>query len=491
MYGESQREAVAPGRRPAGLSHPRAILLRATWNGRNRATDTDHSGWLRRLAGACWRYPRNVMLSLGGTLVVSAVGVTIPLIQRAVVDNLTSASRPAIWPLAVALLGAAAANFAGLYVRRFRAGQVSLDVQHDLRTTLLRSLSRLDGTRQDELHTGQIVSRSISDITMVQGLLSMVPMLMGNAVLFVGSLIAMAVLSPLLTLIALAVGPALWFISLASRRTLFPASWDSQQRSADVAGVVEAAVTGVRVVKGFGQENQEIDRLEQASSRLYAARVRAVRLMARYNPALQAVPTLGQVGVLAFGGWLALRGSITLGTFLAFSSYLMAMVWPVRSLAGLVTIGQEARASVIRIFEVIDARPVVTDRPGAVALPPGAPGVEFDDVRFGYVPSHQVLRGLSLSAAPGETLALVGTAGSGKSTVSLLLPRFYDVGGGAVKVGGFDVRDLTQDSLRAAIGPVMEDSFLFSDSVRANIAFGRPDATHDQVVAAARAAEAD
>ncbi|HEY5986739.1 MAG TPA: ABC transporter ATP-binding protein, partial [Streptosporangiaceae bacterium] len=255
-----------------------------------------------------------MLLSLAGTLVVSAVGVTIPLIQRAIVDNLTSASRPAIWPLAVALLGVAAANFTGLYVRRYRAGQLSLDVQHDLRTTLLRSLSRLDGTRQDELHTGQIVSRSISDITMVQGLLSMVPMLMGNAVLFVGSLIAMAFLSPVLTLIALAVAPALWFISLASRRTLFPASWDSQQRSADVAGVVEAAVTGVRVVKGFGQETQETDRLEQASSRLYASRVRAVRLMARYNPALQAVPTLGQVGVLAFGGWLALRGSITLGT---------------------------------------------------------------------------------------------------------------------------------------------------------------------------------
>ncbi len=450
-----------------------------------------HSAWLRRLAGACWRYPRNVVLAVGGTLVVSAVGVSIPLIQRSIVDNLTSASHPAIWPLAVALLGAAAANFGGLYLRRYRAGQLSLDVQHDLRTEMLRSLSRLDGTRQDELHTGQIVSRSISDITMLQALLSMVPMLLGNAVLFAGSIIAMAVLSPVLTLIALAVGPALWFISLASRRTLFPASWDAQQRAAGVAGVVEAAVTGVRVVKGFGQETQEIERLEQASTGLYAARVRAVRLMARYNPALQAVPALGQVGVLALGGWLALRGSITLGTFLAFSSYLMAMVGPVRSLAGLVTIGQEARASVIRVFEVIDARPVVTDRPGARPLPPDTPGVEFDDVRFGYIPSHQVLRGLSLNAAPGETLALVGTAGSGKSTVSLLLPRFYDVGGGAVKVGGFDVRDLTQDSLRAAIGLVMEDSFLFSDTISANIAFGRPDATHDQVVAAARAAEAD
>jgi len=448
-------------------------------------------GWVARLAGYCWRYPRNVILAVGGTLVVSAVGIAIPLIQRAIVDTLTSSEQAAIWPLALALIVAALVNFGALYLRRYRAGQLSLDVQHDLRTEILASLSRLDGTRQDELHTGQIVSRSISDITMVQGLLSMVPMLLGSAVLFAGSLIAMAVLSPLLTLVALAVAPSLWFISLRSRRTLFPASWDAQQRAASVAEVVEAAVTGVRVVKGFGQEGQEVARLEDAGSGLYASRVRTVKLMAKYNPALQAIPALGQVGVLALGGWLALHGSITLGTFLAFSAYLAALVGPVRALASLVTLGQEARASVIRVFEVIDARPVVTDRPGAVALPPGTPGVEFDDVWFGYVPSQPVLRGLTLRAAPGETLALVGTAGSGKSTISLLLPRFYDVRGGHVRVGGFDVRDLTQDSLRAAIGLVPEDSFLFSDSVAANIAFGRPDATREQVIAAARAAEAD
>src|SRR5499427_3357935 len=460
--------------------------------GKGQTTSTDaRSSWLRRLSRACWRYPRNLLLALGGTLVVSLVGITIPLIQRAIVDNLTSAAQAAIWPLAVALLVAAVANFAGLYVRRYRGGRLSLDVQHDLRTQLFGALSRLDGTRQDELHTGQIVSRSISDLTMIQALLSMVPMLMGNAVLFVGSMIAMAFLSPVLTLVALAVGPALWFIAAASRRTLFPASWDAQQRAAGIAAVVDEAVTGVRVVKGFGQEEQEVRRIERASTRLYASRVRAVRLMARYNPALQAVPALGQVGVLALGGWLALHGTISLGTFLAFSSYLVAMVWPVRSLASLVTIGQQARASVIRVFEVIDAQPLVTDRPDALPLPPGIPDVELDDVRFGYVPSQPVLRGLALRVTPGETLALVGPAGSGKSTISLLLPRFYDVSGGALRVGGHDVRDLTQDSLRSAIGLVMEESFLFSDTVAANIAFGCPDATREQIVAAARAAEAD
>ncbi len=259
-------------------------------------------------------------------------------------------------------------------MRRYRGGKLSLDVQHDLRTELMGSLSRLDGTRQDELHTGQIVSRSISDISMVQSLLSMVPMLMGNAVLFAGSLIAMAVLSPLLTVVALAVAPSLWFISLRVPATAVPGELGRPAAGGGRRGVVEAAVTGVRVVKGFGQESQEMEQLEEASAALYGSRVRTVRLMARYNPALQAVPALGQVGVLALGGWLALRGSITLGTFLAFSSYLLALVGPVRSLTALVTIGQEARASVIRVFEVIDARPVVTDRPGAIDAATGHPG---------------------------------------------------------------------------------------------------------------------
>ncbi len=213
--------------------------------------------------------------------------------------------------------------------------------------------------------------------------------------------------------------------------------------------------------------------------------------MARYNPALQAVPLFGQVGVLALGGWLALNGSIKLGVFLAFSLYIGQMVGPVRALTSLVTIGQEARASVIRVYEVIDSRPVVTEKPGAIVLPPGTPDIELDDVAFGYLPSQPVLKGLSLHVRPGETLAVVGTSGSGKSTISLLLPRFYDVQGGAIRVGGHDVRDLTLESLRASIGLVMEDSFLFSDSIRANISYGRPDATMEQIVAAARAAEAD
>jgi ATP-binding cassette subfamily B protein len=421
----------------------------------------------------------------------TAFTAVIPLLQRTIVDNVIVTHKDSIWPLAIALLAVAVANFGFTFMRRWAGGRLSLDVQHDLRTQMLGALSRLDGARQDEIHTGQLVSRSISDINMIQSLLSFLPITLGSALLFAVSIVIMLFLSPLLTLVALAVAPALWFIALRSRRKLFPASWHAQQQAGEVAAIVDETVGGVRVVKGFGQEDQEVERMEGASAALYSSRVRLARLMARFNPALEAVPTLGQVGVLALGGWLAIRGNITLGTFLAFSSYLAQMAGPVRMLTALVTIGQEARASVIRVLEVIDSRPVISDRPGAQALAADATGIEFDDVRFGYVPSEPVLRGLSLQVAPGETMAVVGTSGSGKSTLSLLLPRFYDVSEGAVRVGGQDVRDVTESSLRASIGLVMEESFLFSDTVRSNIAYGRPDATDEQVLAAARAAEAD
>ncbi|MFZ0045635.1 MAG: ABC transporter ATP-binding protein, partial [Streptosporangiaceae bacterium] len=448
-------------------------------------------GWLRRLVANCWKHKTLSLVAFGASLIATLVTTAIPLIQRYIIDDAILTHKDPIWPGATLLIVMAAISFGAVYLRRYRGGQLSLDVQHDLRTELFGSLTKLDGARQDQLHTGQIVSRSISDLNMIQSLLSMMPMLIGNALLFVLSIGVMFWLSPTLALISLAVGPALLVLSIASRRRLFPASWDAQQKAGEVAGVVEGAVTGVRVVKGFGQEEQEIERLEGIGRILYAARVRTVKMMARFSPALGAIPALGQVGVLALGGYMAIKGEITLGTFLAFAAYLAQMVNPVRALTNLITIGQEARASVIRVYEVIDSRPVLSEKPDATVLPAGSNEVELDDVHFGYVPSEPVLRGLSLRVRPGETLALVGTSGSGKSTVSLLLPRFYDVTSGAIRVGIHDVRDLTIDSLRASIGLVLEESFLFSDSVRNNIAYGRPDATQAQVVAAARAAEAE
>ncbi|MGY4932371.1 ABC transporter ATP-binding protein [Streptomyces sp. 900116325] len=453
-------------------------------------TDAERQGWARRLGGYAWRYRRNVLLALGSSLAGMAVLALVPLITKVIIDDVVGNHTRSLGVWTGLLIAAALLVYISTYIRRYYGGRLALDVQHDLRTEIYGTLTRLDGKRQDELSTGQVVGRATSDLQLIQGLLFMLPMTIGNVLLFLISLVIMAWLSPLLTLVAIAVAPALWFIARRSRSRLFPATWYAQGQAAAVAGVVDGAVSGVRVVKGFGQEEQETGKLREVGRRLFAGRLRTIRLNARYTPALQAVPALGQVAMLALGGWLATRGEITLGTFVAFSTYLAQLVGPVRMLAMVLTVGQQARAGVERVLELIDTEPTMKD--GTVELPADAPArVEFDDVRFGYDPERPVLDGFSLTIEPGETVAVVGASGSGKSTVSLLLPRFYDVSHGAVLVGGHDVRELTQDSLRAAIGLVPEDSFLFSDTVRANIAYGHPDATQDQIEQAARAAQAD
>ncbi|MFE9049578.1 ABC transporter ATP-binding protein [Streptomyces rubiginosohelvolus] len=452
-------------------------------------TGEEQQGWGRRLTGYAWRYRRNVVLALGSSLAGMAVMALVPLITKVIIDDVVTDHTRSLAVWTGLLIGAAVLVYIATYIRRYYGGRLALDVQHDLRTDMYATITRLDGKRQDELSTGQVVGRATSDLQLIQGLLFMLPMTIGNVLLFLISLVIMAWLSLPLTLVALAVAPALWFIARRSKARLFPATWYAQSQAAAVAGVVDGAVSGVRVVKGFGQEDQETGKLREVSRRLFAGRLRTIRLNSRYTPALQAVPALGQVAMLALGGWLATRGEITLGTFVAFSTYLAQLVGPVRMLAMVLTVGQQARAGVERVLELIDTEPSMTD--GAKELPADAPaGIEFDDVTFGYEADRPVLDGFSLTVEPGETVAVVGASGSGKSTVSLLLPRFYDVSHGAVLLGGHDVRELTQASLRSAIGLVPEDSFLFSDTVRANIAYGLPDATQEQIETAARAAQA-
>ncbi|SEL64699.1 ATP-binding cassette, subfamily B [Streptacidiphilus jiangxiensis] len=478
---------------------------------------------MRRLSGYAWRYRTNVLLSFGASLLGMAISALVPLIPRHIIDDVITTHSSSLAPWAIALIGAAVLVFLLTLVRRYWGGRLAMDVQHDMRQDLFDSLTRLDGVKQDGLDTGQVVGRATSDLQMIVGLLSMLPMMTGNILMFLLSIVVMLFLSPLLTLIALAMAPALWWFASLSRKRLFPATWSAQQESGRVAGVVDGAVSGVRVVKGFGQEEQELARLESASRRLYARRLRGIRLSARYSPAMQAIPALAQVAVLALGGWLAVRGQVTLGTFVAFSTYVAQMTAPVRMLTMLLTVGQQARASVERVLQLIDERPVIKERAAAIDLEldeldsldrlggigdldslDGLDGLDeieglgrpaavaFENVDFSYPTSAEpVLRGLDLSLSAGETVALVGASGSGKSTVGMLVPRFYDATSGTVRVHGHDVRDLTLRSLRAAIGIVPEDSFLFSESVRTNIAYGRPDATEEEVLAAARAAQAD
>jgi ATP-binding cassette subfamily B protein len=431
-------------------------------------------------------------------LLASGIGVgleaTTPLLTRLAVDDAVAGITERLGWLVAALAGVALLQFGTAFVRRYLGGRLSLDVQHDLRNAVFRAVQKLDGAKQDSLRTGQVVSRAISDLQLVQNLLSIVPLAAGVLVLLAVALAAMLWLSPLLTLIALIVVPAAGLITTQTRRALFPATWSAQQRAADIAEHVEETVTGVRVVKGFGQEACAVSRLEDRAQRLFAERMRSARMNAMFAPTLAAFPPLGQVAVFALGGILALRGTISLGTFVAFAAYLAMLAGPARLIASLVVLAQLARAGVERVYELIDSQPEVRDAPDAIDVPDGPLAVQLDEVRFGYARSEPVLDGMSLRIEPGETLALVGTPGSGKSTVSLLLARFYDAQQGAIRVGPpghtLDVRQLRLASLRRALGMVFEEAFLFSDTVRANIAYGRPDATDDEVRRAAKAAAA-
>jgi ATP-binding cassette, subfamily B, bacterial len=453
-------------------------------------TSAPKSHWVRRLWGYMLRHRRDMVLSLAGAVLGSACLTLVPLVERQIVDGVILSHQSALWPWLVLLIVLAGAAFGCAYLRRYRGGRVALAVQYDMRNDMHDHLQSMDFDNLDRMPTGQLVARANSDSTLVQGLLSFFPIMSGNVLLMLLSLGVMIYLSPLLATVSVIVAPALLLISYRMRWRIFPATWDGQQREGDVAQIVDEDVNGVRVVKAFGQEHRELERVSDASVKLYGSQMRAVRLQSRYQPLLEAIPTIGQVAILAFGGWLALHHEITLGTFLAFSTYIAQLMSPARQLAGVLTIGQQARAGVERIFQLLDLKPTIADDPDAVDLPTLRGAIDFSDVHFAYGNGHPVLQGLDLHIAPGERLAIVGPSGSGKSTTAMLVSRFYDPDQGVVMVDGHDVRDVSLHSLRRQVGVVFEESFLFSDTVRANIAYGRPEATDAEIEAAARATEA-
>ncbi|TWP38599.1 ABC transporter ATP-binding protein [Leekyejoonella antrihumi] len=457
-------------------------------------------GWVRRLLSCVLQHRRDAALAFGAAIVGGLLQVAVPLIAREIVDKVIIARTSPLWPWLTLLAVVALAAFGCSYVRRYRGGRVSLSVQWDLRNRMHDHLQQMDLTTLGTMPTGQLVARANSDSTLVQALLGFFPIVSGNALLMVLSLVVMFILSPLLALVAMVVAPALLIVSYRMRTKVFPASWDGQQREGDVAQIVDEDVTGVRVVKAFGQEHRELQRIVQASERLYGSRMRAVRLQARYQPLMEAVPVLGQVAVLAVGGAMALHGALSIGTFLAFSTYVAAFVAPARQLAGILTIGQQARAGVERIFQLLETEPTITDPADGASLGVLSGELSWQDVTFGYAEpghpqgepaEHRVLDGFSLHVSPGERVALVGASGSGKSTAALMLSRFHDPQRGTVLVDGVDVRTVRLPDLRSQIAYAFEDSFLFSDTVGANIAYGRPGASVDEVAEAARVACAD
>ncbi len=448
------------------------------------------SHWVRRLWAYMLKHRRDMILALSAAVIGSVCQTLVPLIERQIVDQVIIHHTTPLWPWLVALLALAAAIFGLAYIRRYRGGRVALYVQFDLRNAMHDHLQHMDFDNLDRMPTGQLVARANSDSTLVQGLLSFFPIMSGNVLLMLFSLGVMIYLSPLLAIVSVVIAPTLLIVSYRMRRRIFPSTWDGQQREGDVAQIVDEDVNGVRVVKAFGQEHHELERVADASQTLYGSHMRTVRLQSRYQPLMEAIPTIAQVAILAFGGLLALHHHITLGTFLAFSTYVVQLVSPARQLAGVLTIGQQARAGIERIFQLLDLAPAIADAPDAEPLPPVEGDIVFSDIHFAYNDAPPLLTGLDLHLRAGERVAIVGPSGSGKSTVAMLLARFYDPSQGSITIDGHDVREVTLHSLRRQIGFVFEDSFLFSDSVRSNIAYGRPDATEAEIEAAAQVAQA-
>src|SRR4029077_12438642 len=325
-------------------------------------------GWLQRLGPYLHAHRWRIAIAAAASVIGQVVVALTPVIVKTIVDDTLVEPNRAIEPLVALLVGAAVVAFVLAVPRRALGGRVAIDVSYDLRTAVYDRLQRLDFATHDRMDTGQGVSRASRDRGMMLAILSIVPILLGNVVLLVVSLIVMTVLSPALTLIALLMVPLLLVTGLKMRNAVFPATWDAQQRAGEVAGVVDEAVTGVRVVKGFGQEERELRHLAGTAEGLYKSRTRLVRIQALYTPTLSSIPVLGQVAVLFFGGWLAMEGHISLGTFLAFSSYLIQMVSPVRMLATALAITQQARAGAERLLDILDTPSNIVDAPDAVTL---------------------------------------------------------------------------------------------------------------------------
>jgi ATP-binding cassette subfamily B protein len=299
-----------------------------------------------------------------------------------------------------------------------------------------------------------------------------------------------------LAFIAMATMPFVYLTGMKMRRSMFPVSWIIQARLADVATIVDENVNGVRVVKSFAAEQQQLRALSGAAEKLQWSYIKDADLRARFSPLVQNLPQVGLALVLAFGGYMVIHGGLGIGDILAFNAYLLMLQAPFMMLGMLIMMGQRAAASADRIYEIIDEQPTVVDRDDAVDLVGVRGDVTFDQVDFAYGATTEagadqlVLADFDLHISPGETVALVGRTGAGKSTVARLLTRFYDVTNGSVRIDGHDVRDVTQTSLRANVGVVLDEPFLFSASVRDNIAYGKPAASLDEIVAAARSAGA-
>ena len=420
----------------------------------------------------------------------AAIGVLV--LTGFVVDELSGGrDQRRLTFLILAILGVGVVKALLMLGRRFISGKQALAVEWDMRDALYARLLRLSFGFYDRHQTGQLMSRATVDLQTIRFFLGYGLIFFAQHVVTILSVtVVLFFYEWRLALIAVAITPLLIGVAYRYSHVSHPVLRDVQQQLGEVAIVAEESIVGVHVVKSFAQEERREEQFRHASDELFRASVRANAQRALYVPLLAFLPMLAQAGVLLAAGHFVVRGELTLGGFFAFNLLLTMLVAPLRMLGTWIGQAQRATASGERFFQVIDEPEEVADRPAAADLPAGPGRVSFAGVDFAYEPGRLVLEQIDLEIEPGTTVALIGASGSGKTTLASLVPRFYDVGAGRVLVDGVDVRDVTRRSLRREIGVISQDPFLFSASVRENIAFGVPEVAPGLVEAAARAAQA-
>jgi ATP-binding cassette subfamily B protein len=438
-------------------------------------------------------YKRGVVISIFLAIGSQACQIALILVTgKNVIDGaLLNRDTGKLWLYVAAIVVLGVVSAALMSGRRLISGKQALDVEMDLRQGLYSHFVRLSFGFYDRNQTGQLMSRATVDLQGVRFFLGYgLIFFFQNALTVVSVSVVLFFLQWELALVVLAVMPFLIAIAYRYSHVAHPTLRDVQQKLADVATVVEENIVGVHVVKAFAQESAEEEKFAARNEALFARTIRANRQRATYVPLLSFLPLLAQAAVLLVGARMVAHGSLTVGYFIAFNFLLAMLVMPLRSLGMWVGQAQRATASGERIFQILDEPEDVADSPDAVDLPPGDGAIRFEDVTFSYLPDRPVLEHLDLDLAAGTTVALIGHTGSGKTTLSSLVPRFYDVDSGRVLVDGADVRNVKLASLRHEIGVIAQDPFLFSTTVRDNIAFGLPELTDDEIERVARLAQA-
>jgi ATP-binding cassette subfamily B protein len=470
--------------------------------------DPDKSkSWIKRATPIVMAHKLQWFTALIFSFLGLVIQVWIPKILQNGITNalILHTAQLHIYVEAIAGLGILVGVFG--YISRSNLFKVAYAIEFDLRNILYEHFTRMSFPFYDRVQSGQLISRANSDIRSVQMYLTFAPMILVQCSIAIVAFGFMLSISVPLAFVAMASMPFIYLVGVRMRQSLFPVSWIIQSRLAEVATVVDENVNGVRVVRSFAAEQQQLRQLGTAADRVQWGYIKDADLRARFTPLVQNLSQVGLVLVLLVGGWMVIHDHLPVASIVSFNLYLVMMQAPFMMLGMLIMMGQRASASAGRIYEILDEQPTIFDRPDAVDLVNSEGDVHFDDVSFAYAADsllskaiepgdgedkrRQILSHLNLHLRPGETVAMVGRTGSGKSTVARVLARFYDATGGSVRVDGHDVRDLTLTSLRGNIGVVLDEPFLFSVSIRDNIAYGRPDATMEEVEAAAVAAGAD